>query len=274
MQIENFIEYESKKQTKPNNIMAVTITTIQPQDAIASSRLTINTNFSALKAGVDSLQVLLNPTTSVLQGVRSATINDSAVPFSTSIFQVGKGSSLLGNVIIGTVGASTSVLINGNAGVTVDQSSITLTNGNLTLSSSTSLASFAGHLNVTKEVRLPGLATAFSSLIGLTQTTTIPVTGLKWLVISNASTSGAVTASLASGTLGQVLEIFHQLGASGYGVNIDALNFSGLTGSIGLTKTADTLKCVFDGAAWYLMNYSASSWATGGTTSSITFVTI
>ena len=59
--------------------MAVTITTIQPQDSIASSRLTLNSNFASLKAGVDSLQVLLNPSTSVLAGVKSATINDSAV---------------------------------------------------------------------------------------------------------------------------------------------------------------------------------------------------
>ena len=68
--------------------MSVTITTIQPQDSIASSRLTLNSNFSALKAGIDAVQVLLDPTTSVLSGVKSATINDNAVSSSTTIFQV------------------------------------------------------------------------------------------------------------------------------------------------------------------------------------------
>jgi hypothetical protein len=254
--------------------MAVTITTIQPQDSLASSRLTLNSNFAALKAGIDSVQILLDPTTSILSGVKSATINDNAVPFSTSIFQVGKGSSLLGNVIMGTVGASTSVLINGTGGVTVDQASITLSNGNLTLAGTSSLASFGAHISVAKEVRMPGSATAFGSMTGLTAATTVPVTNLKYLVLSNASTTGSQTVTLPAGTPGQVLEIFHVIGASGYPVLISATNFSGLTGSISMTNTADTLRCVFDGAAWYLWNYSPSSFATGGTLSSITFTTI
>jgi hypothetical protein len=254
--------------------MAVTITTIQPQDALSSSRLTINSNFAALKSGVDSLQVLLNPTTFILSGVRSGTINDNTVTFSTSIFQVGKGSSLLGNVIMGTTGASTSVLINGNGGVTIDQSSITLTTGNLVLSNASSIATFGGDISIGKEFRAPGLATAFGSVTGLTSTTTVTVTDLKYLVISNASTTGGQTASLSNGAAGQVLEIFHQIGASAFPVYIDTVNFSGLTGSIILTATADTIKCVYDGAAWYLMNYSPSSFATGGTTSSITFTTV
>ena len=254
--------------------MSVTITTIQPQDSLASSRLTLNSNFAALKAGIDSVQILLDPTTSILSGVKAATINDNAVPFSTSIFQVGKGSSLLGNVIMGTTGASTSVLINGTGGVTVDQSSITLNNGNLTLSGVASLVSLAGHLRVSKEIRLPGVANAFSSMIGLTAAYTVNVADLKYLVISNAGITGPHIASLSAGNLGQVLEIFHQIGASGFPVWFSTLNFAGLTGPIALANTADTLKCVYDGAAWYLMNYSPSSFATGGTTSSITFTTI
>jgi hypothetical protein len=254
--------------------MAVTITTIQPQDSLASSRLTLNSNFASLKAGIDSVQVLLNPSTSILSGVKSATINDNAVPFSTSIFQVGKGSSLLGNTILGTVGASTSVLINGTGGVTVDQSSVTLTNGNLNLSSSTSLANFSGNVSVSKELRLPGLATAFSSMTGLTGSTTINVATMKYLVISNVSTTGAQTATLSAGTNGQVLEIYHKAGTPGFPVNISALNFQGLTGSITMHNTADTLKCVYDGTKWYLMNHSPSSFATGGATSSITFTLI
>jgi hypothetical protein len=256
--------------------MAVTVTTIQPQDSIASSRLTLNSNFSALKAGIDAVQVLLDPTTSILSGVKSAVINDNAVPISTSIFQVGKGSSLLGNVVMGTTGASTSVLVNGNGGFSIVQSSVTITAGNLTLSSVSSLGSFGGHLSVGKELRLPGVATAFSAISGLTANATITVTDLKYLIVRNDSIAAGLTATLSSGNAGQVLEIYHIKGASGFPVYFSAGNFSGLTGSITVTQTGDTLKCIYDGANWYLWNYSASSFATAGgsTASSITFTTI
>lgn len=257
--------------------MAVTITTIQPQDSIASSRLTLNSNFSALKAGIDAVQLLINPSNSVLSGVKSANINDSAQSLLTTIFTVGKGSALLGNVIMGTVGASTSVLMNGNGGLTINQPNVTISTGNLTLSSTSSVATF-GHVSVATEMRMPGSATAFASIIGLTSstTTTINVTDRKYIVLRNDSSSAGLTASLSTGNLGQVVEIFHILGASAFPVNIDALNFSGLTGGIQMKKTGDTLKCVYDGAAWYLWNYSAASFAgaTGATSSSITFTTI
>lgn len=258
--------------------MAVTITTIQPQDSIASSRLTLNSNFAALKAGVDSLQVLLNPSTSVLTGVKSATINDSAVSSSTTIFQVGKGSALLGDVIMGTTGASTSILVNGNGGVTIDQSSVTLTGGNLTLSGASSLGSFAGHLSIAKEFRLPGVATSFAAVFGLTATagTTITMTDRKYVILRNDGTSTGLTASLSAGNAGQVVEIYHIKGASGFPVYVNASNFYGLTGSITMTQTGDTIKCVYDSPYWYLWNYAASSFATAGgaTASSITFTTL
>jgi hypothetical protein len=257
--------------------MAVTITTIQPQDSIASSRLTLNSNFSALKAGIDNVQVLLDPTTSILTGVKSATINDSTLPLSNVIFQVGKSSVLAGSVTMGTIGASSSVLINGVNGVTISQSSLTLTTGNIILSGVSSLVDLKGHISVSNEQRLPGLATAFSGLIGLTNTstTTINVANLKYLVISNASLSTTgLTASLLNGNLGQVLEIYHHIGASGGPVNFDVTNFQGLTGSLIMKASGDTLKCVYDGTKWYLMSYSAASFATGGTTSSVRFTTV
>jgi hypothetical protein len=257
--------------------MSVTITTIQPQDSIASSRLTLNSNFSALKAGIDAVQVLLDPTTSVLSGVKSATINDSAVSSSTTIFQVGKGSALLGNVIMGTVGATSSVLVNGNGGFTLDQASMTLTNGNLTMSGSTSLASLAGHFSLANELRLPGVATAFSSVIGLSSSTAtnVSVTNKKYMIIRNDGIVSGLTASLSSGTSGQVLEIFHILGPSAFPVYIDTTNFYGLTGGISMSKTGDTVKCVYDGSSWYMWNYSAASFGAtaGATASSIRFTT-
>lgn len=256
--------------------MSVTITTIQPQDSIASSRLTLNSNFSALKAGVDAVHLLLNPTTAILSGVKSVVINDNAVSSSTSILQVGKGSSLLGNVIMGTTGASTSVLVNGNGGFTIVQSSVTMGIGNLTLQSATSLANFGGHVSTAMENRQPGLATAFSGIISLTGATGINVAGLKYVVLKNDSILSGMTASLSAGSAGQVLEIFHTLGASAYPILIDTTNFYGLTGPIAMTYSNDTLKAVYDGVSWYLLGYNAASFATsvGATLSSITFTTV
>ena len=252
--------------------MSVTITQIQPSDAIASSRLTLNSNFSALQAGINAVQLLLDPTAAVLQGVKSATINDNSQSFNTSIFIVGKGSSLLGNVIMGTTGASTSVLVNGNGGVSFTNSSLTLGTGNLSLSSSSSVASFAGNVVVSNELDLPGVATAFSGVVSLTGPTTIAtVAGLKYLVLSNNSTVSGVTASFPAGSSGQALNVFQLLGASGYPLLINTTNFYGLTGSIQMTNTGDTFTAVYDGGKWYLWNYSPASFAQGGTASSITF---
>jgi hypothetical protein len=94
-------------------------------------------------------------------------------------------------------------------------------------------------------------------------------------VLKNNSISSGLTASLSAGNPGQVVEIYHILGPSAQPVFIDALNFSGLTGGIKLAKTGDTLKCLYDGAAWYLWSYSAASFAgsAGATNSSVTFTT-
>jgi hypothetical protein len=177
---------------------------------------------------------------------------------------------------MGTTGASTSILINGTGGVTVDQSSVTLTNGNLTLSGSSSLGSFAGHVSIGKEFRLPGVATAFSGVFGLTSSTTVTTGDRKYVILRNDGTSSGLTASLSAGNSGQVVEIYHIKGASGYPVYVNASNFYGLTGSIALTETGDTIKCVYDSPYWYLWNYAASSFATAGgsTASSISFTTI
>lgn len=257
--------------------MAVTLTTMQAQDSLATSRLTINGNFSAVKAAIDASQLLLDPTTSILSGVKSATINDAAVSLSTTIFTVSKAGAILGNLALGTSGQSTSVLVLGNGGFTIDQSTLTLNLGGITLGGTASLFQTAGNISVSREVRFPGVAAAYSAIIGLTAaSTTVNVTDKKYVVLRNDSTTAGLTASLSAGTPGQIMEIVHTIGASGFPVYISALNFSGLTGSINLTQTADSIKCVYEGASWYLLNYSAASFATtvGPTGSSITFTTL
>lgn len=255
--------------------MSVSITTIQGTDALSMSRLTINSNFSNLKAGIDSLQLLLDPTTLKLSGIKSITVDDNAVPSSTSILRITKGSSLLGNVIMGTTGASTSVLINGNGGISIPQSTLTISNGSLNVTNG--LAAFGGHISVSKESRMPGVANAFASMTSLTQQQTLTINDLKYVVLTNGITASStgVTAQLPAGSTGQVLEIFHIKGPSGNPVLIKpvANDFYGITGPIQMTQTGDTIRVIYDGANWYLWNYNPSSLATsvGSTGSSITF---
>lgn len=260
--------------------MAVSITTILGTDSLASSRLTINSNFSALKSAVDAVTALLDPTTYSISGIKSITINDAALTFSNTILSVGKGSSLLGNVIMGTTGASTTVLVNGTGGFTIVDSNLNMTNGNFNLNGSSSIMTLAGNFSLAKENRMPGVATAFSGLISLTSTTTysVPVTGLKYVIIKNGSTASfapnGLTAALGSGSTGQVIEIYHSAGPSG-SVKLQTNNFTGVTGSIVLSKTGDMIKTIWDSGSWYLWDYTPAYTygATAGATatSSITF---
>jgi hypothetical protein len=260
--------------------MAVSITTILGTDAVSSSRLTINSNFSALKSAIDAVTELLNPTTYAISGIKSAVIDDAAMNYANTIFQVGKGSALLGNVILGTTGASTTVLLNGTGGFTIVDATLNMTNGNLNLNSTSSVLTLAGHLSVSKEARYPGISTAFSSMISLTSTSTYSISpsGLKYIIVKNGSTASfsvnGLTASLASGVTGQKIEIYHSKGPSGP-FKLQTTNFTGVTGSIVMRETGDKITCVWEASSWYLWdytpayNYGATAGATG--TSSITF---
>jgi hypothetical protein len=201
--------------------MSVPITTIQGSDNVGLSRLTINTNFAALKAASDEVTALLDPSTLTLSGIKSVTIDDTSLPLTSAILAVSKGASILGVVTLGTIGASTSVLINGNGGVALSEANLTIALGNFDLQSATSLADLGGHLNLDGELRLPGVSTAFASSIGLTSATpyAIPVSSKKYLVVTNGATNSAapfgLTASLQTGSAGQVVELYHVAGASG-----------------------------------------------------------
>ena len=237
------------------------ITTIAGSDNVGLSRLTLNANFAAIKATLDEVTALLDPSSTTLSGITSVQIDNASASLSSTILSVSKAAVILGNVTIGTIGASTSFNINGNGGVSISQGSLNVALGNITLSNPASLLLAAGNVSLGGEVRVPGVASAFLNTIGLTSTTTtsVAVTGLKYAVISNGSTSSAsiagLTASLQSGSAGQQVEIYHVAGPSGP-VNIDASSFYGLTGSIVLTATGDKLKCIYEGSSWYLWDFT------------------
>jgi hypothetical protein len=243
--------------------MAVSITTIQGSDNVGLSRLTINANFAALKAASDAVTALLDPTTASLSGVKSVQIDNAASALSSSIFSVSKGASILGNMTLGTIGASTSVSIRGTGGVSISEGSLSIGAGNLSMVSTSLLT--GGNVSVVGEKRAPGLATAFTNTIGLTGNASVAVATKKYIILSNASPSATgLTATLQSGSAdGQVVEIYHVLGASGGPVSINTSNFVGLTGGIQMTVTGDKLECIYDSGNWYLWDF------TMGATSSI-----
>jgi len=237
--------------------MAISITQLLGTDNVALSRLTINANFNALKAGYDAMATLLNPDLSSLN-VKSIQVDNTASSLSATIFSVSKGASILGNLTVGTTGQATTVTVNGTGGVNISNASLILTNGNLALSNAASLFSTAGNLSVSGGLRLPGLTTSQSNAVTLAASgTTIDVTTPehnKYVFLSNGSTAAATPLSCAIGTgaAGQVLEIFHVLGPSGPS-SITTTNFSGITGDIIFHANGDKIKCIFEGGSWHLV---------------------
>jgi len=249
--------------------MAVSIQTLLGSENVGLSRLTINANFAALKAASDAVTALLDPTTFTLSGVKSIQVDNSALPLSSAILSVSKGASILGNVVLGTVGASTSVSIRGTGGVNISEGSLIIGVGDLTLSATSLLT--AGNVSIVGEKRSPGLSTAITNTVGLTNdaaVTPISVTGLKYLIISNGGTGASaisgLRASLNAGSNGQELEIYHILGASAGPVKISTTGFAGLTGTdITMTVTGDKIKCIYDSGSWYLWDFTTGSTAGG-----------
>lgn len=253
--------------------MAVSIQTLLGSENVGLSRLTLNANFAALKAASDAVTALLDPTTLTLSGIKSVTIDNSALGLSSAILSVSKGALILGDLTLGTIGASTSVAIRGNGGINISEGSLTIGVGNLSLSSSSLLTS--GNVSIVGEKRAPGLAAAFAATIGLTNdaaVTALSVSTLKYIIISNGGTGASalagLEASLVSGSSGQELELYHTLGASAGPVKIATSNFAGLTGSIILTATGDKIKCIYEGTSWYLWDYTTGT--PGATSISIT----
>jgi hypothetical protein len=264
--------------------MAVPITIIQGSDNVALSRLTMNANFTALKAASDAVTALLNPQLFTLSGVKSVVIDDSAQALSTSILTVTKGASILGNLTFGTIAANTSVVINGVGGVSISESSLSIPLGNLTVGSgatASSLLTAGGNFQLNGQFRSPGLASSQSSMISLTSTATYNITPTavnnKYVFVSNGSTSSlspfGLTVSLGAGATGQMIEIYHILGPSGP-VRIDTTNFIGatgigLTGPIILTRSGDKIKCLYEAPGWYLWDVEPAYMY--GATSSISY---
>lgn len=247
--------------------MALSITTIQGSDNVGLSRLTINTNFAAVKAVSDAVTALLDPDAQSLTGIKLLQVDNAASALSSAIFSVSKSATILGNLSTGSVGASTSVSIKGTGGVSVDSGNLTVGLGNVTLSGTSSLLNANGAVSFNGEIRVPGVATAFINTVGLTSSTTtsIPVAGLKYIVVSTvAPNATGLTATLTNGTQGQEIEIYHAIGASGAPVFIDATNFVGLTGRITMQATGDKIKCIYDTTGWYLWDQVSG---TNGSTS-------
>lgn len=130
--------------------MSVTITEILETDEIAASRVTINNNFSALKAGVDGItDNYINPTTGAAT-LKSVTIQKLATdPLTTIGLDVENSANIDGNLgVAGTATITTAVV---TAGVTVSGGDFSLTNaankistaGNLSVGGSTIQTGFS-----------------------------------------------------------------------------------------------------------------------------------
>lgn len=134
--------------------MAVNITEILETDEIASSRVTINNNFSALKSAVDTVtDEYLDIATGELT-VNSVTIQKLATdPITTIGLQLENSADIDGNLGVGqTITANSLVVTNG----------ITVSAGDINLTNSANKISSTGSLSVGGSVIQTGFANAFT----------------------------------------------------------------------------------------------------------------
>lgn len=157
--------------------MAVTITEILETDEIAASRVTLNTNFSALKSAVDGItDNYLNPTTGNLT-VNAVTVEKlSTDPLTTIGLQVQNSADVDGNLGVGQTLTSNAII--STAGVTVSGGDIALTN-------SANKISTAGGLSVAGSVVQTGFSNGF--IPAYDQASYATVTG----TVGNLSTAGS-----------------------------------------------------------------------------------
>jgi hypothetical protein len=133
--------------------MSVTITEILETDEIASSRVTINNNFSSLKSAVDGItDNYLDPITGDLT-VSSVTVEKLATdPISTIGLQVQNSADVDGNLGVGeTLTANAMVATAG----------ITVSGGNIALTNSANRITTAGGLTVAGSIVQSGFSNAF-----------------------------------------------------------------------------------------------------------------
>ena len=134
--------------------MAVTITEILETDEIASSRITLNNNFSALKSAVDTITDEYLDTATGDLTVNSVTVQKlSTDPITTIGLQVQNSADVDGNLGVGqTLTTNALVVTNG----------ITVSGGNISLTNSANKISSTGGLSVGGSVIQTGFSNAFT----------------------------------------------------------------------------------------------------------------
>jgi hypothetical protein len=134
--------------------MSVTITEILETDEIASSRITINNNFSALKTAVDTVTDNYLDTTTGDLTVNGVTVQKlSTDPYTTIGLDVENSGNIDGNLGVGqTLTTNSLVVTNG----------ITVSGGNINLTNSANKISSAGGISVAGSYIQTGFSNAFT----------------------------------------------------------------------------------------------------------------
>lgn len=133
--------------------MSVTITEILETDEIAASRITINNNFSALKAGVDGItDNYINPTTGAAT-LKSVTVQKLATdPLTTIGLDVENSANIDGNLGVGETATINAAVVT---------SGLTVSGGDMSLTNSANKISTAGNFSVAGSVIQTGFSDAF-----------------------------------------------------------------------------------------------------------------
>lgn len=133
--------------------MSVTITEILETDEIAASRITINSNFSALKTGVDGITDNYINTTTGAGTLNSLTVQKLATdPLTTIGLDVENSANVEGNLGVGETATVNSLIVTSGA---------TVSGGDIALTNSANKISTAGGLSIAGSIVQTGFSDAF-----------------------------------------------------------------------------------------------------------------
>ncbi|HOF06451.1 MAG TPA: hypothetical protein PKY44_00260 [Bacteroidales bacterium] len=264
--------------------MAINISIIESKTNLAASRLLINSNFSALKNGIDNLYSYLDPSTSILNGIKSLTVNDESSSITKSVLNVGNSAQILGNLTIGTSGIDNHITLNGNSNSNfiIQNGDIKIENGNISINGN----SYAyGNLyigttgNTGGSINLVGLSKSFVSPIDITSETSPyaiqSVSGMQGIVLYNNDNTSDIDIILPlASTNGQELYISYIKGNDFAGDIIIKGNLIDTLGTkfIKMSESGDTIKLIGLSTHWILLNYTSISLLKGLTESSIKII--
>ena len=258
--------------------MAVTIEEILATDEIASSRLTINENFAALKDAIDTItDSYINEDTGEITA-SSMTLARGSEPTTTTILTVEASQSIGGDLAVTGSTALNDLTV--NSGIEVDAGNVKFndvsgTFTNLSVLKQSSAIAFSGLNSTFINASLPSAWDSLTTLSASGTNAVLSVTKKNFIMLDFSSydggTNNILTVQLPAGSiLGQHLYIVSKIGSSN-GVHLlkptivsSTANIAGLITSEAVSLVAGTrdyrvVELGWTGSQWIILNLQGAT---------------